>query len=69
MKEIQGMKLYTSEEVAEMLGCSQQTLSRLRKTGKLRATQIGNRLYSSEEAIKDYLNGIIDSRGLKLVNK
>lgn len=69
MKEIQGMKLYTTEEVAEMLGCSTATVSKLRKTGKLRTSQVGKRLYSSEEAIKDYLNGIIDSRGLKMVNK
>lgn len=65
MKEVQGVKLYTTQEIAEMLGCTTVTVSRLRKSGKLRYTQIGKLCYSSEEAIKDYLNGIINNRGVK----
>lgn len=59
MKEIQGIKLYSTDEICKMLNCTPQTLCKVRRSGKLRYTKLGGRYYSSEEAIKDYLNGVV----------
>lgn len=56
MKEIQGLKMYDSAEVCEMLGISGQTLYRLRRDGLIRSTRIGRGKYTSEECMRDYLN-------------
>lgn len=59
MLEINGVKLYESAELAAMLNVSTVTISKLRKMGKLKFTRVGRRIYSSEQALNDYLNGIV----------
>lgn len=59
MLEINGVKLYDSSELAAMLNVSIPTISKLRKMGKLKFTRVGRKIYSSEQAFNDYLNGIV----------
>ncbi len=59
MIEINGVKLYDSSELATMLNVSRVTIGRLRKRGKLKFTRVGKKLYSSDQALNDYLNGIV----------
>lgn len=55
MKQILGVKLYTIEEVAEMLGVQTQTASKYISQERLKAQVIGGRKYISEENLKDFL--------------
>lgn len=59
MLEIQGVKLYDTQDLAAMLNVSRTTVSSLRNRGKLKYTRIGKKLYTSEEALREYLNGIL----------
>ena len=59
MLEIQGLKLYDTQDLAAMLNVSRTTVSNLRNKGKLKYTRIGKKLYTSEEALREYLNGIL----------
>lgn len=55
MKEVLGIKLYTLQEVGELMGVQQQTVSKYVQEGKIHARFIGGRKYVSEEGIKDFL--------------
>lgn len=68
MLEIKGIKLYTSQELAAMLNVSTQTITKLRKKRLIRSTRIGRKLYTSEEAIKDYLQGVLRAEEVKSQN-
>lgn len=57
MREIQGVKLYDMNEVAEMLNISKRTITTMMQKGQLLNTRIGRKIFISEESIKDYLNG------------
>lgn len=57
MIEIQGIKLYDNDELLKMLNSTPNTLTKLRRDGKLGFCRIGKKLYTSEEALRDYLNG------------
>ena len=57
MKVINGIKMYDSQEVLDLLGISKGTLSKLRKSGKLRSVTIFGRPYTSERNIAIYLEG------------
>lgn len=57
MKEILGVKLYSMGEVAEMLGVTRMTVSRMLKDGRIEFRQIGHDKYASENAILRYING------------
>lgn len=62
MLEIQGIKLYDTQELAAMLNVSRTTISSLRNKGKLKFTRIGKKRYTSEESLREYLNGILEVR-------
>ncbi len=62
MKEINGQKMYDTDEVARMLGVRKNTIARLRQIG-LRSVRIGHSTYTSEEVLRAYLNGEIDIAG------
>lgn len=57
MKEILGVQLYSMVEVAEMLGVTLMTVSRMLKDGRIEFLQIGHDKYASEDAILRYING------------
>lgn len=57
MIEVNGIKLYSSKELQEMLGVSSYTITKYRNLGLLPYTNVGRARYTSEEALKDYLNG------------
>ena len=59
MLEINNVKLYDTEELAALLNVSKPTISKLRNKGKLKFTRIGKKLYTSEQALNDYLNGVV----------
>lgn len=62
MKVINGVKMYSSQEVADMFGITIPTLAKMRKRGLIRSIQIGRAKYTSDEAIKEYLNGLIEPK-------
>lgn len=70
MKVINGVKLFTKKEVAELLGVTETTIINYRKKG-LASTTIGRRIYISEDALTAYLNGETKPQpsNWKLVNK
>lgn len=58
MKVVNNIKMFSTDEVCELLGVSRATLGRYRKEGKIRSVSLaGNGLYTSEESLSDYLNG------------
>ena len=57
MKEILGEKLYTAQEVADMLGISRWTVYARYKAGSMKGAFVGRRLYFAETEIRAYLRG------------
>lgn len=57
MKEINGVKLYTSRELGELFGVSYPTILKYIRQGNIVKTRIGKHIYVSEQNIIDYLNG------------
>jgi excisionase family DNA binding protein len=57
MKVINGIKMFSTAELQELLGVSSRTISIMRTNGVLPYTRIGRGLYTSEEALAEYLNG------------
>lgn len=57
MKEVNGTKLFSVEELSSMMDCNRRTIYQAAKSGKLRVVRIGRLLYASEESLKDFLNG------------
>ena len=57
MITIDGVKLYDTQELATMLNVNRSTISKLRVRGQIKFTRIGRRLYTSEGALRLYLNG------------
>ena len=55
MKIILGVKLYTIDEVGELLGTQPQTVSKYIQQGRLKARVIGGRKYVSEENLKEFV--------------
>lgn len=55
MKIVLDVKLYTLEEVAELLGLRVITISKYIQQGKIKAKKIGIRKYVTEESLKEYL--------------
>lgn len=56
-KVILDIKLYTVEEVAEMLGISYQTCNKYIGEGRMAYQVMGGKRYISEQNIKDFLMG------------
>ncbi len=56
--EYSGEQLLTTEDVADMLDCSVQSVNNLRKSGKLRYINIGNRYRFRPEIIEAYIQSI-----------
>ena len=57
MKEILGVKLYTSTETASLLGVTPQTVIKYIKEGKLASRVIGGKNYITEQNIKIFVSG------------
>jgi excisionase family DNA binding protein len=57
MKVVLGVKLYTIEEVAKLLGVQRDTASKYIAQGRLKANIIGGRKYVTEENLKEFLLG------------
>lgn len=64
MIEINKIKLFDTQELSSLLNLSECSVANLRKKGLLRYTRIGRKLYSSEEALMDYLNGVENKEAL-----
>ena len=56
MKEIENMKLYTLQEIAELLGIHYQTVRKLIQNGELKAKKIGKGYIVTSENLKQYIN-------------
>ena len=56
MKEIENMKLYTLQEVAELLGIHYQTVRKLIQNGELKAKKIGKGYIVTSENLKQYVS-------------
>lgn len=65
MKTINGIKMFSSQEVMALLGISPAVLGRMRKEGLIRSVPLGKGLYTSEESLSDYLNGYTKEQALK----
>lgn len=59
MKEVNGVKLYTTKEVAELLGSSLYFVQSRIKKGFLSSVRISRNIYVSEEGLTAYLRGSI----------
>lgn len=57
MKKVNGIKMYDSKELEELLGVSRATITKLRRQGLIRSVYLGRVLYTSEESLNEYLNG------------
>lgn len=57
MKNINGINLYSTKEVAEMLGASVTFVRAKMRKGLIASTKISRGNYVSESALADYLNG------------
>lgn len=57
MKVINGLKMYTTADLQEMLGCAVGFVRKIRLEGQIRFTKIGGKIYFSEDALTEYLQG------------
>lgn len=58
MRVVNGIKMFNTKELQDLLGVSYSTLAKLRKSGQLRSVHLGKSCYTSEQSLTDYLNGI-----------
>ena len=56
-KNVSEIKLYTLEELTDMLNVTVYTLRNYVKSGKLKAAKIGGKWRVSEENLKKFVNG------------
>lgn len=56
------IKVYTLNEVEELLKVSLRTLYRYIKDGRLKANKIGNKWIVTEQSLKDFIEGKTDSK-------
>lgn len=59
MLVVDGLKLYTRKELASMLNVGVTTIMNYQNRGELRSVKIGKAIFSSEEALREFLNGRI----------
>lgn len=59
MLTIEGIKLYSRQELASMLDVNIMTIQKYQKTGRMKSVKIGKGIYTSEESLKEFLNGRI----------
>jgi excisionase family DNA binding protein len=52
-----GIKLYTTEEAAKILGVTSRTLSSYISSGRLKANKIGGKQRITEENLKRFITG------------
>ena len=57
MIEKLGVKLYTLQETADLLGVTKATVKAMLRDGRLTSARIGTYGYISEHVIRAYLNG------------
>lgn len=57
MREIEGIKLYTVQETAQLLGTTPQTIRAYVKSGKLRGQRVGRPILITEGSIKEFITG------------
>lgn len=57
MRTIQGVEMYSTKEVSEIIGVTCYTVSQLRKRGLIKSVRLGRVLYTSNDSIQDYLRG------------
>ncbi len=60
MKEIEGIKLYTVTETAELLGITPQTVRAYIKAGRLRGQRVGRPILITERSIRQFLTGGVE---------
>lgn len=49
------MKIYTVQEIAEILGISHKTIQKYVRQGDIKAIRLGNQLRITEQAFMDFL--------------
>lgn len=49
------MKIYTVQEIAEILGISRKTIQKYVRQGDIKAIRLGNQLRIKEQAFMDFL--------------
>jgi len=57
MREIEGIKLYTVTETADLLGITPQTVRAYVKAGRLRGQRVGRPILITEGSLRQFLNG------------
>ena len=55
--EVSGLKLYSVDEVAEMLKSTKPTIRAYFKEGKIKGQKITGKWYITEDNLKKYLSG------------
>ncbi len=55
--EISGLRLYSVDEVAEMLKSTKPTIRAYFREGKIKGQKIIGKWYITEDNLKDYLSG------------
>jgi len=60
-------QIMTSEQVAELIGCTDKTVDDMARGGKLPAAKIGNRWLFTADRLHDYINRQIDAREVRPV--
>ena len=60
MLQIDDIKAYNVQEVAEMLDISAQTVRAYIKHGKLKAQKAGNKYVITEDTLKAFIKGGVD---------
>ena len=55
--KISGLKLYSVDEVAEMLKSTKHTIRAYFREGKIKGRKIIGKWYITEDNLKDYLSG------------
>lgn len=57
MKDINGEKFYTRKDLASLLDVTEATIANKQRKGEISAIRLGRTLYTSETALKKFLDG------------
>jgi len=56
MKQVGDLKLFSVEDLSELLSVQEKTIQQYLKSGKIKGRKLALRWYVTEEALRDYFN-------------
>lgn len=63
MKQVGDLKLYSVEDLSELLDIQEKTLQQYLRAGKIKGRKLALRWYVTEDALRDYFQQVEEEAG------